>query len=629
MSLATIMASVRGLHLAATLSLLGTAGFVAWMLPAASDVPDLLHRRLTRLWWISGLIALLAGATWFTIQSAVIAGADNLSEVFGVLPLVAGHTRYGNVLMLRLGLLVVGFLAMARGRGRFSLYPTLILTTVALGLQGMIGHAGAAAGATGHGLVLSESLHLLAAGIWLGALLPLWLSLRALSPISATAVCERFSPIGLACVFVLAGTGFAQGLELIGGIPALFGTAYGHAALLKIALFVLGLALAALNRLWLTDRLAAGAADASRDLLVSVGIEICLGLAIVTAAAFMASSPPAAHTAPVWPFSWQFSLITVDEDPEFRQEVVLSLIAIGAAAVLMAAALLSQRFRLSALAILALAVAIRGPSLSLLTVAAYPTSFQMSPTGFAAASIVQGQTLFAANCVACHGPDGDGNGPAAAGPRIKPADLTRPHIWEHTDGEMFWWLTHGVDDPEGGLAMPGFGTTLSANERWTLIDYVRAHNAGVSVRQDSAFNVPVWAPALSVTCSGVAASGMADLRGHAVHVVTTNGALDDVPPQSGISTITLDLRDGATPAFGGCVAADPAAWKAFAVLADLPFGDLAGTEFLVDPNGWLRAVRRPDSTDGWHTRDDLVAAIHDICVSPIKQPSEGEHEHHH
>ena len=31
-SLATVMALVRGLHLAATLSLLGTVGFIAWML---------------------------------------------------------------------------------------------------------------------------------------------------------------------------------------------------------------------------------------------------------------------------------------------------------------------------------------------------------------------------------------------------------------------------------------------------------------------------------------------------------------------------------------------------------------------------------------------------------------------
>ena len=255
------------------------------------------------------------------------------------------------------------------------------------------------------------------------------------------AICERFTPIGLACVLVLAGTGSAQGLELIGGLPALFGTTYGQIAVLKITLFLLALMLAAFNRLWLTDRLAAGSAVACRHLQASVCFETTIGLAIVTAAAFMASSPPAAHTTPVWPFSWQFSLVTVNEDPDFRREVIISLLAIGATVILFAGALAWRRFRVATLVVLAAVAFWRGPSLSLLTVEAYPTSFQTSPSDFAAASIVRGQTLFARNCISCHGSNGDGNGPEAASMRIKPADLTMPHLWEHSDGEMFWWLT--------------------------------------------------------------------------------------------------------------------------------------------------------------------------------------------
>jgi hypothetical protein len=41
--LATTMAVVRGLHVAATLSLLGTVGFLAWVLPAAGGIPGALH----------------------------------------------------------------------------------------------------------------------------------------------------------------------------------------------------------------------------------------------------------------------------------------------------------------------------------------------------------------------------------------------------------------------------------------------------------------------------------------------------------------------------------------------------------------------------------------------------------
>jgi putative copper export protein/mono/diheme cytochrome c family protein len=635
-SLATCMALVRGLHLAAALSLVGTVGFIGWMLPAVANLPNTLRRRLIRLWWISGLIALVAGGVWFTLQAAAIAGAETLGDLRDALPLVALDTRYGNVVLTRLGLLAAAsVLPLALGASRrLPIDLALCLAGIALSLQGLIGHAGAAGGAVGEGLVLSEALHLLAAGVWLGGLLPLWISLRTLAPAQAALVCERFSPVGLGCVLVLAGTGFAQGLELIGSLPALFGTRYGHIALLKITLFVLALVLAGLNRLWLTDRLMAGAPAARRSLLASVAVETGVGLVIITAAAFMASSPPAAHTTPVWPFSWQFSLVTVNEDPDSRREVIVSLVAIGVAVALLVAALLARRDRLLALGLLVALVTFFGPSLSVLTVAAYPTSFQTSPTDFAAASIVRGRALFAEDCVACHGADGTGDGPAAGGLHVKPADLTMPHLWEHSDGEMFWWLTHGIEDPGddpggGAMAMPGFSATLSADDRWALIDYVRAHNAGVAMQQETGFDVPLRAPAMAVTCAGVPASTMADLRGHAVLVVAGATVPVEVPPQGGVSTVGLALRDSAAPASGACVAADPAAWGAYAVLADLPADALSGALFLVDPNGWLRGVRRPGASGLWQTRDDLIAAIRGICSSPIQQSDGGSHGHHH
>jgi mono/diheme cytochrome c family protein len=268
----------------------------------------------------------------------------------------------------------------------------------------------------------------------------------------------------------------------------------------------------------------------------------------------------------------------------------------------------------------------RGPSFGLLLVEAYPTSFQTSPTGFAAASIVHGQALFMQNCASCHGADGAGNGPAAAGLRIKPADLTQPHLWEHSDGEMFWFLTHGIDDPEGGLAMPGFAASLSAADRWALIDYVRAHNAATAIRPDATFGIPVLAPGLTIACNGLAATAMGDLRGHAVFVVLGD-VPDDAPRQDAI-TLSVPIGD-ARPTPGTCVAADPAARSAFAALADLPLAEVAGSQFLVDPNGWLRAALRPDTAGGWHSRQDLAVAIRGIIAHPIEHASGASHEHHH
>ncbi len=645
---AVITAISRGLHLAGTLSLLGTAGFVAWVLPATATVPDLLCRRLIRLWWLSGALALLTGAAWFTFEAAAIADAGSASDVWASLPLVAGQTRYGRLLMIRLGLLLLATgLACTWPRpqsippsqpwGRLiagvRIYGAILLVVAAVALQGAIGHAGATEGAIGDGLVLSESLHLFAAGLWLGGLLPLLLVLVSLPPVEAGSLCLRFSPVALGCVLILAGTGFTQGLELIGSLPVLLGTTYGRIALLKIILFLFALALAAVNRLWLTDRLTGGAADPRRHLMLSLGIETAFGLTIIIAAAFMASAIPAAHQNPVWPFSWQFSLTTINEDSDFRQQVLISAGLIGATFALVLAALFWRRLGLLALVVFTVVLIWRAPSFSLLTTQAYPTSFQTSPTGFTAASIVHGQELFAQNCVTCHGLNGQGNGPSAAKLRIKPANLTMPHVFAHSDGELFWWLTHGIDDPEGGLSMPGFAGALTDDDRWALIDYVHAHAAGVGSGQTSAFTPTMRPPGVAVACDGVDASDMPDLRNRAILITTGNDAAMRRPLSDNLPVVVLILRPeesaGERPDAGSCIAADPAAWRAYAILADLPPDKLTGTAFLVDPKGWLRMVHTPASPNAWRDQTNLQAALHEISVHPIEQTEGVSHEHHH
>ena len=101
---------------------------------------------------------------------------------------------------------------------------------------------------------------------------------------------------------------------------------------------------------------------------------------------------------------------------------------------------------------------------------AYPTTFYGSPTGFSAQSIAQGETLFAAHCASCHGPEARGDGPAGASLKTKPADLTADHVYEHTDGDLLWWITHGMTS-----GMPAFGDVLDEQARWNLIDFIRAN----------------------------------------------------------------------------------------------------------------------------------------------------------
>jgi mono/diheme cytochrome c family protein len=312
--------------------------------------------------------------------------------------------------------------------------------------------------------------------------------------------------------------------------------------------------------------------------------------------------------------------------------VVLSVLLIGGSVLLLAAALRWRRYRLPALAITVAIILRRAPVLALLITEAYPTSFQTSPTGFTAASITHGQALFLKNCVTCHGPEGEGNGPAA-GLDIKPADLTLPHVQMHSDGTMFWWLSHGIDDPDGRQAMPGFAAFLSDEDRWDLIDYVRAHNAAVAMRRGTVSVASVRAPGFAVTCNGIPASTTQDLHGRAVYVTVGDAVNEELslPLKAGVPTATLIVPPaeaaGQTPGPGTCIAADPFAAGAYAVLADLPPYQVAGTEFLIDPNGWLRVEKLTGETSGWRTTAELLATIHEIYAHPVEQATGGQHDH--
>ena len=86
--------------------------------------------------------------------------------------------------------------------------------------------------------------------------------------------------------------------------------------------------------------------------------------------------------------------------------------------------------------------------------------------------VAAGEVLYAANCAACHGNRGEGNGPAAAGMSPPPANLRwsmqRPGVG---DGYLMWTLSEGGG--QLGTAMPAFKDALTETERWKLIRFLR------------------------------------------------------------------------------------------------------------------------------------------------------------
>jgi mono/diheme cytochrome c family protein len=81
-----------------------------------------------------------------------------------------------------------------------------------------------------------------------------------------------------------------------------------------------------------------------------------------------------------------------------------------------------------------------------------------------------GRALFLDNCAQCHGEAADGAGPAGRGLVPPPANLAGPEIVpRHSDAYLFYRLTVG----KSGTAMPSFHGTLSEEERWLIVTYLR------------------------------------------------------------------------------------------------------------------------------------------------------------
>ena len=89
-------------------------------------------------------------------------------------------------------------------------------------------------------------------------------------------------------------------------------------------------------------------------------------------------------------------------------------------------------------------------------------------------AIAAGQEIFVTNCVTCHGPEGAGDGDAAAGLDPKPADLgDHDMMSELSDGYLFWRVTKGGTIEPFNSAMPSWEQGLTEEQRWQVISYVR------------------------------------------------------------------------------------------------------------------------------------------------------------
>ncbi|HEX4192183.1 MAG TPA: copper homeostasis membrane protein CopD [Stellaceae bacterium] len=612
--MAPLLITTRALHFVGALSLAGVLGFVVFV---AGGLPPRLARQLRVMAQVSAALVLLTAPLWLILVAASMS-ADTLAAAIadGVPKTVLLDTQFGHALGLRFLLtLLVLPLILRLGRRRSADGLAAVVAAIAVAAMAWQGHGGAELGRAAIVHLTADATHLVAAAIWLGALLPLMMALRGVTEVSLQyAMARRFSTLGVACVAALLASGVMNTYYLVGSIAALIGTAYGQILLLKLAIVGTMLAVASINRWKLVPRLAARDSDAAGRIARHSALEAALGLGVIVVVAVLGTMEPAVHEAIVWPLPWRFGLDTIADMPALRDDAIFS----GAAAMLGLAGFGFGLYRRKPIVIavsLAITLGLGIHAMQLVLIPATPTSYQTSPEPFTATTIAAGDALFQQRCVACHGAQGEGDGPLAAQSPIPPADLMM-HLPMHPEGDFFSYISDGLD---GGI-MPSFAN-LSVVQRWDIVRAIEARYAAkmaMSTLLAEVTTQPVpRAPDFALPePQGEAGTLSALLQHQAVLLVlatlpSSQPRLDqlaqwhDALDRDGVAVVT--------------VAQSPAIRAAYALYERRPQIETSPApqiEFLIDRGGDIRARWRPGDTPDWTQLPTLEREVKALTAPP-------------
>ncbi|MFN0317140.1 MAG: CopD family protein [Burkholderiales bacterium] len=591
------------------------------------------------------LLFLLAGIGSLASQAALVTGrVDALMEMAAWRGVIE-QTVFGHVWLWRESLMLVVLALSCWPRTPAMVFVALAAAATALGA--VSGHAAALEPAWP--AVIAHGVHIAAIGVWWGGLVPLSLAMREGNAAEFARTFRRFSRLATVAMVLIIGTGIYLSLTHVGTWPALFGTGYGHRLLSKLLLVAAILLLAARLRWhWLKnlDQISAERIASRASWLVVA--EFLAALAVVLVGSLLSSTPPARHEQILWPFGFRFAPGLTWGQPQVPLQVIAgTVLALISVFQIFRSYRKGWRSSLVTGFLLLLGLSLASPPLA---VQAFPDTYRVSAVAYHSISIDNGAKLFKQHCTGCHGEGGLGDGPLARGLPKPPADLSAPHTADHTAGDMFWWLTHGI--PAG--KMPGFGDVLSADERWDLINYLRTFSGGYQARILRPRIAPMqpWlgAPDFNYVLESGESGALKEFRGEKPVVLVFFSL-----PESGTRMAQWGESRVAVEAAGAkllMVPLGPAPARQAASLPVIIQGaeEAASTflllsrtlndsnqgergafrshmEMLVDRFGYLRARWLPREGNEWADMSALIAQVKALQTEPEILPPPDEHLH--
>jgi putative copper resistance protein D len=221
-------AACRLVHFASVMVAFGGSAFRLYAVRSVDEgIVTLLDERLRRLLLVAATLALLSGLLLVPFTGSRMAGSPEAALDWKTVSAVLLDTSFGRVWRWRL--LIAGLFVLVCSVRPVKPAYRVMLSALLLMSLGWVGHAAAEQGEVGFGHEINQSVHLLAAGIWLGGLVPLaWLIARARRSerwfVLLRDALPQFSHMGYAAVALVALTGLVNTALLVGSIDGLTGT---------------------------------------------------------------------------------------------------------------------------------------------------------------------------------------------------------------------------------------------------------------------------------------------------------------------------------------------------------------------------------------------------------------------
>ena len=286
--------------------LAGSALFFVYALPSQGPASAARLHWSKPLLLVSAIVLLIGTVAGLVTETAVLAGSLADALTAEALTAVVSQMDLGKAALARVVLALIAMFWTALVPRRRALWLGAgMLGALACVSIGWMGHGGATDGAGHVPHLAADIVHVLAAALWVGALVAFvgLVVARKQGPeqllVTALAL-QRFSPIGIALVATIAATGLVNTWYMIGtDIAAAIHAPYGQLLALKIALFAGMLAFAALHRQRSVPALAARLSsnrqpeqDALASLRRSIAVEALLGFAVLAMVAWFGTLEP-------------------------------------------------------------------------------------------------------------------------------------------------------------------------------------------------------------------------------------------------------------------------------------------------------------------------------------------------